>query len=69
MGRTYFCYLLTSNDPKYKHHTYIGFTINPQRRIRQHNGELTNGAKRTSLKRPWYELDLEEGSEIIVYLF
>lgn len=50
----YFCYLLTSCDPKYKNHTYVGFTVNPKRRIRQHNGELTNGAKRTTRKRPWY---------------
>ena len=50
----YFCYLLTSCDPRYKNHTYVGFTVNPKRRLRQHNGELTNGAKRTTRKRPWY---------------
>eukprot|EP01088_Endostelium_zonatum_P022619 TRINITY_DN990_c0_g1_i4.p1 TRINITY_DN990_c0_g1~~TRINITY_DN990_c0_g1_i4.p1 ORF type:complete len:267 (-),score=77.72 TRINITY_DN990_c0_g1_i4:433-1233(-) len=49
----YCCYLLTSLNPKYKNHTYIGFTVNPKRRIRQHNGEITKGAKKTKLKRPW----------------
>ena len=47
------CYLLTSLDPRYKDYTYIGFTVNPLRRLRQHNGEITNGAYKTSLKRPW----------------
>ena len=40
------CYLLTSLAPKFLLHTYIGFTVNPQRRIRQHNGEISNGAKK-----------------------
>lgn len=47
------CYLLTSLCPRYKGHTYIGFTVNPRRRIRQHNGEICSGASRTKKKRPW----------------
>lgn len=47
------CYLLTSLDPRFKNATYIGFTVNPLRRLRQHNGELVNGAARTHQKRPW----------------
>uniref|UniRef100_A0A1D1XJG7 Structure-specific endonuclease subunit SLX1 homolog n=1 Tax=Anthurium amnicola TaxID=1678845 RepID=A0A1D1XJG7_9ARAE len=47
------CYLLCSLCPRYKGHTYIGFTINPRRRIRQHNGEIRCGAWRTKCKRPW----------------
>ncbi|KAL7113839.1 hypothetical protein ACP275_04G083800 [Erythranthe tilingii] len=47
------CYLLTSVCPRFKGHTYIGFTVNPRRRIRQHNGEIGSGAWRTKKKRPW----------------
>lgn len=49
----YCCYLLTSANPRYERHTYIGFTVNPSRRLRQHNGELVNGALKTHTKRPW----------------
>ncbi|PBK91735.1 hypothetical protein ARMGADRAFT_1081895 [Armillaria gallica] len=46
----YACYLLKSvHFPT----TYIGSTPNPPRRIRQHNGELTQGASKTKNKRPW----------------
>lgn len=47
------CYLLTSLCPRFKGHTYIGFTVNPRRRIRQHNGEIGSGAWRTKKRRPW----------------
>ncbi|KFK24520.1 hypothetical protein AALP_AAs65934U001100 [Arabis alpina] len=53
-GKGFFaCYILTSLSPRHKGHTYIGFTVNPKRRIRQHNGEITSGAYRTKRKRPW----------------
>ncbi|KAL9247181.1 hypothetical protein vseg_020639 [Gypsophila vaccaria] len=52
-GRFFGCYLLTSLSPRHKGHTYIGFTVNPKRRIRQHNGEITSGASKTKRKRPW----------------
>eukprot|EP00752_Nemacystus_decipiens_P012678 g11231.t1 len=47
------CYLLQSQDPKHKRATYIGFTVDPSRRIRQHNGGINGGAYRTKRKRPW----------------
>ncbi|KAG5477004.1 hypothetical protein LSCM1_05338 [Leishmania martiniquensis] len=47
-------YLLASLDPQCEGDVYIGYTVNPLRRLRQHNGELVNGARRTSRRgRPW----------------
>ena len=46
-------YLLRSKHPSHLQSTYIGFTVNPPRRIRQHNGEVQGGAFKTSRKRPW----------------
>ncbi|KAL6761568.1 hypothetical protein V8C86DRAFT_1785301 [Haematococcus lacustris] len=47
------CYLLQSKHPRSRTRTYIGFTVNPKRRIRQHNGVIGSGAWQTSKWRPW----------------
>lgn len=52
-GGFFCCYLLRSLCPRSKSRTYIGFTVNPRRRIRQHNGEIASGAWRTRRGRPW----------------
>ncbi|EJU03443.1 hypothetical protein DACRYDRAFT_49905, partial [Dacryopinax primogenitus] len=49
----YACYLLKSLSSPRSRTTYIGSTPNPLRRIRQHNGELTQGAWKTRQHRPW----------------
>ena len=48
----HFCYILKSADPK-SNYTYNGYTVNLERRIRQHNGEITGGARTTTARRPW----------------
>mmetsp|Transcript_16807 Transcript_16807/g.36273 ORF Transcript_16807/g.36273 Transcript_16807/m.36273 type:complete len:318 (+) Transcript_16807:81-1034(+) len=56
------CYLLRSVDPDHPLKTYIGFTTNPQRRLRQHNGEITGGARRTAKQgRPWEYVAVIDG--------
>ena len=54
LNNTYphFCYVLKSADPK-SNYTYNGYTVNLERRIRQHNGEITGGARTTKARRPW----------------
>ena len=54
-SKHYHCYLLRSLDPGHPLKTYIGFTTNPERRLRQHNGDLKcGGARRTKRAgRPW----------------
>ena len=38
----WYCYVLKSDNK-----TYVGATIDPDRRLRQHNGEISGGAKAT----------------------
>lgn len=57
VGENYwYCYLIRSVKTN---RTYVGFTNNMSRRLRQHNGEIKGGAKATRRGRPW---------ELIVYV-
>jgi predicted GIY-YIG superfamily endonuclease len=55
----WFCYMLVSTDGK---RTYVGATVDPTRRLRQHNGELVGGARATK-GRQWTRRFLVGGFE------
>ena len=52
------CYILRSSV---KEKYYVGYTINFERRIRQHNGEIAGGAKKTTKFRPWVPIRIISG--------
>jgi len=58
MEKKYVCYLLVSSE---SNKTYVGITNNLSRRIRQHNGECSGGAKYTCQGRPWRVYGYVEG--------
>jgi len=44
----WYCYILRNIKPEFKNLTYNGSTNNPIKRLRQHNNEITGGARFTS---------------------
>mmetsp|Transcript_25234 Transcript_25234/g.42568 ORF Transcript_25234/g.42568 Transcript_25234/m.42568 type:complete len:304 (+) Transcript_25234:87-998(+) len=58
---SFFCYLLHSVKTPKSTSTYVGFTVDNRRRLRQHNGEITAGAKQTSRGRPWEHVVIISG--------
>uniref|UniRef100_A0A8R1TWZ6 Structure-specific endonuclease subunit SLX1 homolog n=1 Tax=Onchocerca volvulus TaxID=6282 RepID=A0A8R1TWZ6_ONCVO len=55
-----YCLLSRSSNRYFKNRCYIGYTVDPNRRIRQHNaGKEFGGAKKTDHRGPWYTLALD----------
>ena len=60
----YYCYILFQTQNKMESDlTYNGSTNNLIRRLRQHNGEISGGAKATAGKGPWEYMAILEGFE------
>jgi predicted GIY-YIG superfamily endonuclease len=49
----WFCYILRTKNEAFKNYTYNGSTNDFTRRLRQHNGEISGGAKATKNKGHW----------------
>ena len=47
--KRYFVYWIQSSN-----RAYIGATVDPPKRLRQHNGEIAGGAARTRNRGPWH---------------
>lgn len=58
-NRPHFCYVLRNAQGR----SYIGYSVNLERRLRQHNGELVGGARATAGKGPWVFWVTVEGRE------
>jgi predicted GIY-YIG superfamily endonuclease len=54
----WYCYALISDCGRY---TYIGKTNDLHRRLRQHNGEISGGARYTRRGRPWRHFVIVSG--------
>ena len=61
MVPTYYCYLLLSLDKHKPSRTYVGFTTDPKRRVRQHRGIIKGGAKATRCRKKWVVSALVKG--------
>jgi predicted GIY-YIG superfamily endonuclease len=55
---SHWVYLIASTISK---RTYVGYTNNMTRRLRQHNGEIKGGAKTTRNGRPWVLIATVQG--------
>ena len=59
--KPYYIYIFFRENVLISNQTYNGSTNNLIRRLRQHNGEITGGAKATKGKGPWNYLVIIDG--------
>jgi structure-specific endonuclease subunit SLX1 len=60
--KEWYVYLLATVQPPLR--TYVGATVDPNRRLRQHNGALKGGARATSrVPGGWYRVCYLKGFE------
>jgi len=51
--KPWWVYVLVSEHPEFAGRTYVGASVDPDRRLRQHNGSIKGGARATRGFRPW----------------
>ena len=62
LEKPWFVYLLATTSAPSR--TYVGATVDPDRRLRQHNGQLKGGARATSrVPGGWYRVCYIKGFE------
>lgn len=71
MPSLFFVYMLKSVQTPNSSSTYVGFSTNPRRRLRQHNGEIKAGAKHTAKYRPWLHMAIVGGfpDKVVALMF
>lgn len=69
--RSYYVYLLGSLKTPNSKASYIGFSTDPEHRLRQHNNEVGGGARHTSKYRPWHHIAIMSGfpNKIVALMF
>lgn len=60
VGRQWVIYILENEAGFY----YTGITTDVERRVRQHNGELSGGGKYTKKGRPWKVVYTEQAPDM-----
>jgi predicted GIY-YIG superfamily endonuclease len=54
--KPWYCYILRNKQNEFRNLTYNGSTNDPNRRLRQHNGEISGGARFTSSTHGGWEI-------------